>query len=279
MVLFSNSVLAPLLVALRGKSEAEKKDDAMKEIAETLAKAKAEVDAQAAAEGDGADASDGTDPTDVGEREPSVAAEEEAGEASAASEAVPSSLAKAEQAKAEVEAGAGKAAEDEESAPGQKEIRVGDEDFGKQDRLDIYKTYLTYCMTGEVVTLPMGGTIVLERDQSEFARLAQLGDLLDLNQMDLYGVHTDMAEEAFKGQAEAAAPGGVLSDDAREGLQEMATKMGLSDEKAESIMRKVTNKRVVGNMEHMKSRGELTLEKVRRPSPRAVILTVQHMCR
>ena len=260
MVLFSNGVLAPLLAALRGKTDAERKDAAMKEIAETLAKAKAEVDAQEA--GGSADASDGTDPTDAGEREPSIAAEE-AGEAAADGEAVPSSLAKAEQAKAEVEAGSGKAAEDEESAPGQKEIRVSDEDFNKDDRLAIYKTYLTYCMTGEVVTLPMGGTIVLERDQSEFARLAQLGDLLDLNQMDLYGVHTSMAEEAFKSQAEAAAPGGVLSDEARAGLQEMAGKMGLPDEKAEAIMRKVTNKRVVGNMEHMKQRGELTLDKVR----------------
>jgi hypothetical protein len=269
VIYFSNIVLAPLVTAVKGKSADEKKQDAMKEIAETLAKAKAEAEGKGATAPVG-DSLDGTDPTSSQDAEASGAGEEatagQAREAQASDDgevpaAVPTSLAKAEKARDDVEKGKGEAAQDEKSAPGQKDITVTDEDFSKQERLDIYKTYLTYCMTGEVVTLPMGGTIVLERDQSEFARLSQLGDLLDLSQLDVYQVHSGMAEEAFKMQAEAVAPGGVLSDDGRVELKEMAQKMGIADEKAEKIIRKVTNKRVIGNMEHLKGRGDLTLEK------------------
>lgn len=61
---------------------------------------------------------------------------------------------------------------------------------GVQERVDIYKTYLMFCMTGDVVNLPMGGTIVVERDEKEFARLSQLGDILGLGPMDVYTVCT-----------------------------------------------------------------------------------------
>ena len=58
-------------------------------------------------------------------------------------------------------------------------------------------------MTGDVMQGPMGVTLVTERDESEFARLSQLGDLLGLSQMDIYGVHQGLAEQAFKNQARA----------------------------------------------------------------------------
>lgn len=61
---------------------------------------------------------------------------------------------------------------------------------GVQERVDIYKTYLMFCMTGDVVQLPMGGTITVERDEQEFARLSQLGDLLGLGPMDVYKVRS-----------------------------------------------------------------------------------------
>jgi hypothetical protein len=57
-----------------------------------------------------------------------------------------------------------------------------------QERVEIYKTYLMFCMSGDVVNLPMGGTIVVERDEQEFARLSQLGDLLGLTPVDVYKV-------------------------------------------------------------------------------------------
>ena len=89
-------------------------------------------------------------------------------------------------------------------------------------------------MTGDVVQGPMGVTIVTERDESEFARLSQLGDVLGLSQvrhacarkpcrcaplaqrltlraaslarspqMDVYTVHQGLAEQAFKNQVRA----------------------------------------------------------------------------
>lgn len=69
----------------------------------------------------------------------------------------------------------------------QKDITVRD-DFALDERVEIYKTYLMFCMTGDVVQLPMGGTIVVERDEQEFARLSQLGDVLGLSPMDVYSV-------------------------------------------------------------------------------------------
>lgn len=75
-------------------------------------------------------------------------------------------------------------------------------------------------------------------------------------------VHTEMAEDAYKAQAEAIAPGGNLSPEGAEELKEMAEKMGISEEKAQKIVRGVTNKRLVGNLQSLKAQGELTLEKV-----------------
>ncbi len=52
----------------------------------------------------------------------------------------------------------------------QKDVTLSD-DLELRDRLDIYRNFLLYCLSGEVVALPMGSTVVVERDSSEFARL------------------------------------------------------------------------------------------------------------
>jgi len=52
----------------------------------------------------------------------------------------------------------------------QREVTLKD-DLELRDRLDIYRNFLLYCLSGEVVALPMGSTVVVERDSSEFARL------------------------------------------------------------------------------------------------------------
>jgi hypothetical protein len=148
----------------------------------------------------------------------------------------------------------------------QKDITVA-EDFDMQERVDIYRTYLMFCMTGDVVQLPMGGTIVVERDEQEFARLSQLGDVLGLSPMDVYQVHSVMAEDAYKAQCESLAPGGNLSPEAAKELKEMAGKMGIEEEKAQKILRGVTNKRLVGNLQSLKAQGQLTLDKARTRLP------------
>jgi hypothetical protein len=73
-------------------------------------------------------------------------------------------------------------------------------------RQDIYRNFLLYCMTGDVVQGPMGVQLVTQRDEADFARLAQLGDVLGLGQGELMTVHQDLSEQAFTNQASRAGP-------------------------------------------------------------------------
>lgn len=81
----------------------------------------------------------------------------------------------------------------------QKEITLAN-DLQLRDRQDIYRNFLLYCMSGDVVALPMGSTVVVERDESEFARLSQLGEVLGLSNFDVSHVHKELAETAFRNQ-------------------------------------------------------------------------------
>ena len=81
----------------------------------------------------------------------------------------------------------------------QKEINLRN-DLQLRDRQDVYRNFLLYCMSGDTVALPMGATVVVERDESEFARLSQLGDVLGLTQFDVGHVHKELAETAFRNQ-------------------------------------------------------------------------------
>lgn len=76
----------------------------------------------------------------------------------------------------------------------QKEINVKD-DLELPYRQELYKGFLLYCLSGDVVTLPMGAQITIDRDESEFIRLAQLGDILGLTPADVSGVHKGLAEQ------------------------------------------------------------------------------------
>ena len=81
----------------------------------------------------------------------------------------------------------------------QKEITLKN-DLQLRDRQDIYRNFLLYCMSGDTVALPMGSTVVVERDESEFARLSQLGEILGLTQFDVANVHKELAETAYRNQ-------------------------------------------------------------------------------
>ena len=231
VVFFSNIILKALITAVKtapepsGAEDEQAKEDAMKEIAETIAKARAAAAEEEAAEAkrkeeassggsasaDSADLEDGTDVLAQPDAEDSSQASEEAtttqvletaegkpvaasGEETTSDDTAAKPAEKAEAAK---ERGQSKAEEAQKQAQetGQKEITVGDEAFDKQGKLDIYKGYLEYCMRGDVILLPMGGYMTVERDQSEFTRLQQLGDILGLTAMDIMPLHNDMAEE------------------------------------------------------------------------------------
>ena len=113
-------------------------------------------------------------------------------------EAVPSTLDKAQ--KAASNFSSGDQLESGVKMSSQKEITLA-KDLEITDRVDIYRNYLLYCMSGDVVAMPMGGSVVLERDMEEFGRLSQLGDILGLSPIDVMKVHQDLAEQAFRQQA------------------------------------------------------------------------------
>ncbi|KAJ6291276.1 hypothetical protein OIU76_023354 [Salix suchowensis] len=85
--------------------------------------------------------------------------------------------------------------------PGQTEINLRD-DLSERERADLYKTYLLYCLTGEVTRIPFGAQITTKKDDSEYLLLNQLGGILGLTVKEIVEVHRSLAEQAFRQQAE-----------------------------------------------------------------------------
>ncbi|KAI4307577.1 hypothetical protein L6164_030749 [Bauhinia variegata] len=84
--------------------------------------------------------------------------------------------------------------------PGQTEINLSD-DLPERDRTDLYKTYLLFCITGEVTKVPFGAQITTKKDDSEYV-LNQLGGILGMSGKEIVEVHRSLAEQAFRQQAE-----------------------------------------------------------------------------
>lgn len=82
----------------------------------------------------------------------------------------------------------------------QNEITIKDE-LELRERIDLYRTYLIYCLSGESTGMPMGTQIVTQRDDTEFVRLGQLGQILGMSSKEIADVHKGLAEQAFSQQA------------------------------------------------------------------------------
>ncbi|EFN52285.1 hypothetical protein CHLNCDRAFT_139027 [Chlorella variabilis] len=166
-----------------------------------------------------------------------AAAAEEAEEAAAAAAAAKvKSLEKAEVAAA-ARAG-GEAVGGGAVMRSQKDVTLA-EDLDLRDRTDIYKNFLLYCMTGDVVQGPMGVTMVTGG-----------------------WVHTGMAEQAFKQQVQGVLGDGMLTPDRAAALEKMREQMGLPRENADKIIRGFTNQKAIAGMQSLKAQGRLTLDKV-----------------
>ena len=122
------------------------------------------------------------------------------------------------------------------SAKGKQVITLKEE-MDVRDRQDLYRQYLLYCMQGEVRKLGMGSSIVLERDESEFARLIQLGDVLGLTELDTMQIHQNLAEQAFRNQAQQMVSGSTLTEEKKAALKDLQTKLGLQDSVADSVIK------------------------------------------
>ena len=237
MIFFSNLVLAPVVGDLKTEEERQAEKDAIaqqKEIQELMAKAKSEAAKEEVKneekEAEGFFDSNPTTDTPV-------------------------------QPEPETEEKPATDASKEEEVSGQKDINLA-KDMELQDRVDVYRNYLMYCMTGDVITGPMGVQMVAERDEKEFGRLSQLGDILGLTQFDVMKVHQDLAEQAFKGQVEQYMTGGSLTPDKAEALEKLRESMGLPKETADKVIKSFQNKKLISSMQAAKAQGNLTLDRI-----------------
>jgi len=297
MVIFNRQVVTPLVEHVTE----DKKAKAMKEIAELVKEAEAEAkkeeeaeeeeekaveaevveaepaaaeaepaSAEAAAPAEAAVEAEVTEKTPVAEAEAAPAeaeAEAEAAPAPAEAEAAAPApaeeeteeqkkerLAREEQAKMQAEMM-------EEVGKAQKVITLGDE-MSLSDRQDLYKNFLIYAMTGETISGPMGIQVKTKRDQKDFARLAQLGELLGLSQMEMASVQSGFAEQAFKAQAEDMLADGRVTKDRMDKLGALQKQMGLADEAAQKIVKGITSSKLLTQVSTKVAKGEFTIEEL-----------------
>ncbi|XP_042480301.1 protein TIC110, chloroplastic isoform X2 [Macadamia integrifolia] len=146
--------------------------------------------------------------------------------------------------------------------PGQTEITLKD-DLSERDRADLYKTYLLFCITGEVTNIPFGAQITTKRDNSEYLLLNQLGGILGLTGKEIVEVHRNLAEQAFRQQAEVILADGQLTKARIEQLNEVQKQVGLPPEYAQKVIKSITTTKMAAAIETAISQGRLNIKQIR----------------
>ncbi|KAI8475724.1 MAG: hypothetical protein J3K34DRAFT_517150 [Monoraphidium minutum] len=131
----------------------------------------------------------------------------------------------------------------EEERRGQKEVNLKD-DIEAAISAELYKTYLMYSMSGDVIELPVGLSIRkktnLQARQAEMTRLHQLADILGMSAAEVATVHQDLSEQAFRAQAQEVLRGtGSLSPERASYLDAMRKQLSLPQDKADKIVKEV----------------------------------------
>ncbi|KAI6686995.1 hypothetical protein NL676_032908 [Syzygium grande] len=145
---------------------------------------------------------------------------------------------------------------------GQAEINLKD-DLPERDRTDLYKTYLLFCLTGEVTNIPFGAQITTKKDDSEFVLLNQLGSILGLTPKEIVEVHRGLAEQAFRQQAEVILADGQLTKARIEQLNEVQKQVGLPPEYAQKVIKSITTTKMAAAIETAVSQGRLNIKQIR----------------
>ncbi|KAJ0007478.1 hypothetical protein Pint_30706 [Pistacia integerrima] len=145
---------------------------------------------------------------------------------------------------------------------GQTEITLKD-DLPDRDRTDLYKTYLLYCLTGEVTRIPFGAQITTKKDDSEYVLLNQLGGILGLTAKEIVDVHRGLAEQAFRQQAEVILADGQLTKARVEQLNEVQKQVGLPSEYAQKIIKNITTTKMAAAIETAVGQGRLNIKQIR----------------
>ncbi|KAK9154075.1 hypothetical protein Sjap_001555 [Stephania japonica] len=147
--------------------------------------------------------------------------------------------------------------------PTQTEITLKD-DLPLRDRTDLYRTYLLYCITGEVTKIPFGAQISTKKDNSEYLLLNQLGAILGLTGKEIVEVHRGLAEQAFRQQAEVILADGRIDDARIEQLNVVQKQVGLPGEYAQKIIKNITTSKIAAAIETGATRGNLSINEIRR---------------
>ncbi|XP_077233711.1 translocon at the inner envelope membrane of chloroplasts 110 [Tasmannia lanceolata] len=146
--------------------------------------------------------------------------------------------------------------------PGQTEITLKD-DLPIRDRTDLYKTYLLFCLQGEVTVVPFGAQITTKKDSSEFLLLKQLGGILGLTDKEIVQVHKGLAEQAFRQQAEVILADGQLTKARIEQLNEVQKQVGLPSDAAQKIIKSIITTKVAAAVETGLGQGRVGIKQVR----------------
>lgn len=146
--------------------------------------------------------------------------------------------------------------------PGQTEITLKD-DLPERDRKDLYKTYLLFCITGEVTNIPFGAQITTKKDNTEYLLLNQLGEILGLTRKETVDVHRGLAEQAFRQQAEVILADGQLTKARIEQLNEVQKQVGLPQEYAQKVIKNITTTKMAAAIETAVSQGRLSIKQIR----------------
>ncbi|KAK3037822.1 hypothetical protein RJ639_031863 [Escallonia herrerae] len=157
--------------------------------------------------------------------------------------------------------------------PSQTEITLKD-DLPERDRTDLYKTYLLYCLTGEVTGIPFGAQITTKKDDSEYVLLNQLGGILGLTDKEIVEVHRSLAEQAFRQQAEVILADGQWTKARIEQLNEVQKQVGLPSQYAQKIIKSITTTKMSAALETAVGRGRLSIKEIRELKEAGVELDV-----
>ncbi|XP_062013776.1 protein TIC110, chloroplastic [Rosa rugosa] len=146
--------------------------------------------------------------------------------------------------------------------PGQTEITLKD-DLQERERTDLYKTYLLFCITGEVKKIPFGAQITTKKDDSEYLLLNQLGAILGLSTTEVVDVHRSLAEQAFRQQAEVILADGQLTKARVEQLDELQKQVGLPPQYVQKIIKSITTTKMASAIETAIGQGRLNIKQIR----------------
>ena len=162
----------------------------------------------------------------------------------------------------------------EETPKYQKEINVS-ADLEVDQRTGMYQDYLMFCIQGDTITGPMGIEMEAERDQSEFVRLTQLGDILGLTPMEVGMVHKGLADKAYRAQAEQIlGDGRGLTKERAEKLREVQASLSLPEADAQRIIKGITSQKTAKDMQAQVAMGTLTIADVRRMKEEGVEIEI-----